>query len=288
MTAKLIDGKQVAAAIKLEMKAEIEQLTKSGMRSPGLAVVLVGENPASEIYVNKKRQACQQVGIRSFSHNLSAQTTQQQLLDLIAELNSNPEVDGIVVQLPLPDQIDENIIVEAIVPHKDVDGFHPYTLGLLTQRRPLLRPCTPYGIMTLLDHYKIPVKGADAVVVGASNNVGRPMSLELLLAGATVTICHRFTHDLKKHVADAEILVVATGKRDVIKSEWIKAGATVIDVGIHRLESGKLCGDVDFETAKQRAGWITPVPGGVGPMTVVTLLRNTLYAAKQHAAAKLK
>lgn len=280
MTAQIIDGKQVATTLKKRMKVDIDRYVKARGRSPGLAVILVGANPASEIYVRNKRQSCLEVGIKSFSYDLPGNTTQHELIYLISQLNKNPEVDGILVQLPLPDHIDENIIVEEISPKKDVDGFHPYTLGRLAQRRPLLRPCTPFGIMTLLTHYNIPIKGSDTVVVGASNLVGRPMSLELLIAGATVTTCHRFTKDLAQHVRDADILIVATGKRNVVDSAWIKPGAVVVDVGIHRLESGKLCGDVDFESAKERAGWITPVPGGVGPMTVVTLLHNTLCSAQ--------
>lgn len=281
MNAKIIDGKQVASIIKEKMKSEIALYIDTKGRAPGLAVILVGQNPASEIYVRNKRQSCQFVGIKSFSYDLPDNTAQNELIYLIAQLNKNPEIDGILVQLPLPKHIDENIIVEAISPQKDVDGFHPYTLGRLVQRRPLLRPCTPFGIMTLLSYYDIPVKGADCVVIGASNLVGRPMSLEFLLAGATVTTCHRFSKNLGEHIARADILVVATGKRGIVKSEWIKPGAVVIDVGIHRLESGKLCGDIEFETAQERAGWITPVPGGVGPMTVTTLLQNTFFAAKE-------
>jgi len=281
MTAQIINGKQTADLIKAELAGKIKHRLAAGKRAPGLAVILVGSNPASEIYVGKKRQACQQVGIKSLAYDLPMDTTQEELLFLISELNKNPEVDGILVQMPLPKHIDANAIVEAISPQKDVDGFHPYNLGRLGQRRPLLRPCTPFGIMTLLKRYDIPVKGQNAVVVGASNIVGRPMSLELLLAGATVTTCHRFTKDLEHFVTGADILVVAKGKRHIVNSEWIKSGAVVIDVGIHRLDTGKLCGDVDFVTAKDRAAWITPVPGGVGPMTVITLLQNTLFAQEQ-------
>ncbi len=280
MTAQIIDGKKIATEIKNEIALTIKNRLNNNQRAPGLAVILVGADPASQIYVNNKRQACEKTGIKSFSYDLPTSTTQEELLFLIADLNRNPEVDGILVQLPLPNHIDQNIIVEAISIHKDVDGFHPYSLGRLVQRRPLLRPCTPFGVITLLNRYNIPLESRNAVVIGASNNVGRPMALELLLAAATVTTCHRFTIDLENHVKRADILVVATGKRDVVKSEWIKPGSVVVDIGIHRLEDGSICGDMDFETAKERAAWITPVPGGVGQMTVVTLLQNTLFAAE--------
>lgn len=279
MTAKIIDGKKIAAEIQHEIALAIQNRLKKNLRVPGLAVILVGADPASQIYVSRKRQSCEKTGIKSFSYDLPATTTQEELLNLIASLNNDPEVDGILVQLPLPKHIDADIIVESISVYKDVDGFHPYSLGRLVQRRPLLRPCTPFGVITLLNRYNIPIQSKNAVVVGASNNVGRPMALELLLAAATVTTCHRFTTDLDQQVNRAEILVVATGKRGLVKSEWIKPGAVVVDIGIHRLPDGRICGDLDFETAKERASWITPVPGGVGQMTVVTLLQNTLFAA---------
>jgi len=280
MTAQLIDGKKVANDLQQEIAEAITARKEKGLREPGLAVILVGADPASKIYVNNKRKSCIKTGIKSFSYDLPESTTQEELLYLISELNRNPEVDGILVQLPLPKHIDADVIVEAISVHKDVDGFHPYSLGRLVQRRPLLRPCTPFGIITLLERHGIELKYRHAVVVGASNNVGRPMAQELLLAGATVTSCHRFTENLKKHVSDADVLIVATGKRGVVKSEWIKPGAVVVDVGIHRLENGNICGDLDFESAKERAAWITPVPGGVGQMTVATLLQNTLFACE--------
>lgn len=281
MTAQIIDGKKVAAEIKLEISKAINKRIQNNLRAPGLAVILVGADPASQIYVKHKRQACEETGIRSLSYDLPITTTQHELLKLISELNTNPDVDGILVQLPLPAHINADTIVEAISIYKDVDGFHPYSLGLLAQRRPLLRPCTPFGVITLLERHAIEIRSKHAVVVGASNNVGRPMALELLLAAATVTICHRFTTDLEKHVNNADILVVATGKRDIVKSAWIKPGAVVVDIGIHRLDDGTICGDLDFATAKERAAWITPVPGGVGQMTVATLLRNTLFAAER-------
>jgi methylenetetrahydrofolate dehydrogenase (NADP+)/methenyltetrahydrofolate cyclohydrolase len=243
--------------------------------------VLVGADSASQVYVQKKRDTCASVGIRSFSANLPADSTPQQLLSHISELNANNAVDGILVQLPLPPHFDPEEIIEAIAVDKDVDGFHPYNVGRLALRAPLLRSCTPAGIMTLLQETGIEVRGKEAVIVGASNIVGRPMALELLLAGATVTVCHRFTRDLAAHVGRAELLVAAAGKPGLIPGEWIREGAVVIDVGINRLPDGRLTGDVDFAGAEQRAAWITPVPGGVGPMTVATLLQNTLIAAEQ-------
>jgi methylenetetrahydrofolate dehydrogenase (NADP+)/methenyltetrahydrofolate cyclohydrolase len=279
MTAQLLNGKAVAAALKEEMRTEVSAKMAAGMRQPGLAVILVGEDPASAIYVRNKGDACEQVGIRSFHHQLSADTSEQALIELITTLNNDNNVDGILVQLPLPRHIDAEKVLEAIDPHKDVDGFHAYNLGRLAQRRPLLRPCTPQGVMILLDHIKQVYKGKHAVVIGASNIVGRPMALELLIAGATVTICHRFTGDLSYYVQQADILVSAVGKPGIIKGEWVKEGSTVIDVGITRLADGTITGDVEFAIAKERAAWITPVPGGVGPMTVAVLMRNTLTAA---------
>jgi methylenetetrahydrofolate dehydrogenase (NADP+)/methenyltetrahydrofolate cyclohydrolase len=279
MTAQLIDGKAFAAQLKANMREKIQEKLASGHRPPGLAVILVGEDPASTIYVRNKREACEQVGIQSFFHALPDTITEKELINLIEQLNHDQNVDGILLQLPLPKHIHANKILEHIDPHKDVDGFHPYNFGRLAQRRPLLRPCTPYGIMLLLDHIHQPYKGKHAVIIGASNIVGRPMALELLIAGATTTVCHRFTHDLSYFVKQADILISAVGKPNLIKGEWIKEGSTVVDVGITRLQDGSLCGDIEFAGAKERAAWITPVPGGVGPMTVAVLLRNTLIAA---------
>lgn len=280
MSARIIDGKTIAAKLLAEIKTRVAHRLAHGGRIPGLAVIMVGDNPASQLYVRNKRKACAEAGIASFSHDLPATTSQSELLALIDRLNTNPEVDGILVQLPLPPSIDTQIVIERIHPDKDVDGFHPYNIGRLVLRIPVLRPCTPRGVMRLLESTGEPVMGQNAVVVGASNIVGRPMSLELLLAGATVTTCHRFTKDVPGHLAQADIVVVAVGKPGVVKGEWIKPGAIVIDVGINREADGTLVGDVDFETAKQRAAWITPVPGGVGPMTVASLLLNTLEAAE--------
>ena len=279
MSARIIDGKAIAADIRQQVKQGIDKRLEAGKRPPGLAVILVGSDPASEIYVRNKRRACEESGLLSRSWDLAQDTPQQQLLDLIDTLNDDAEIDGILVQLPLPGHIDPETIVERIHPDKDVDGFHPYNVGRLALRIPQLRPCTPRGIITLLDNTDEPYYGREAVVVGVSNHVGRPMALELLMAGATVTCCHRFTKDLEKHVRSAEILVVAVGKPGLVPGEWVRPGATVIDVGIHRSDNG-LIGDVVFAAAQQRAGWITPVPGGVGPMTVATLLQNTLYAAE--------
>lgn len=282
MPAQLIDGKAIAANIRASVKTQIDERLSAGKRAPGLAVVLVGQDPASEVYVGNKRRACEQVGIRSFDYDMPSDTSQTALEQLIDELNDNPDVDGILLQLPLPAGLDATPILERIHPHKDVDGFHPYNVGRLAQRIPALRPCTPKGIITLLDSTQIDLHGLNAVVVGASNIVGRPMSLELLLAGATTTVCHRFTNDLEKHVRRADIVVVAVGKPEFIPGEWIKEDAIVIDVGMNRLNDGRLTGDVEFDTAVQRAGWITPVPGGVGPMTVASLIENTLQACVEY------
>ena len=282
MPAKIIDGKAIADNILQQVKQRVVQRREAGKRVPALAVILVGNDPASAIYVRNKRRACEATGVRSVSYDLPASTTQQSLTALVDQLNEDPEIDGILVQAPLPRQIANEIIVERIRPDKDVDGFHPYNVGRLALRMPSLRPCTPRGIMTLLRTTTDNLKGKNAVIVGASNTVGRPMGLELLLAGCTVTTTHRFTNDLPSFVAGAEILVVAVGKPRLVKGEWIREGATVIDVGISRLEDGSLCGDVEFSPAAQRAAWITPVPGGVGPMTVATLLENTLDAADKH------
>ena len=283
MTAKIIDGKLIAAEIRAEVRDGVNERVSAGGRAPGLAVILVGQDPASQVYVRKKREACAEAGIVSSMHDLPQETTQEQLLELIEQLNNDDTVDGILVQLPLPAQINESDIIDHIHPDKDVDGFHPYNIGRLTQRKPLLRPCTPWGIIMLLDHIGETYKGRHAVIVGASNIVGRPMCLELLLAGATTTVCHRFTNDLEEQVGRADILVVAVGKPGIVKGEWVKPGATVIDVGINRLEDGTLTGDVDFAKAAEHAAWITPVPGGVGPMTVAVLMRNTLDAANRHS-----
>ncbi len=284
MTARLIDGRQVAADLQRDLKARIENRIAAGRRRPGLAVVMVGEDPASAIYVRNKRKACESAGIRSVAYDLPGDTTQDALDALIRGLNDDPAIDGILVQLPLPEQLDARRVIEAIAPAKDVDGFHPYNIGRLAQRIPLLRPCTPAGVMELLLRHDIPVRGRRAVVVGASNIVGRPMALELLLAGATTTVCHRFTADLAAELSDADIVVVAVGKPELVKGAWIKEGAAVIDVGMNRLPDGKLCGDVEFGAAGERAAWITPVPGGVGPMTVAMLLHNTLDAAERRDA----
>lgn len=279
MTAQLIDGKAVAAELKEKLRHIIETKHKQGLRRPGLAVVLVGDDPASTVYVRNKREACANIGIHSINHTLSANVSEADLIELIQTLNQDTTIDGILVQLPLPQHIDAEKVLENIDPRKDVDGFHAYNLGRLAQRRPLLRPCTPQGVMILLNHINQVYKGRHAVVVGASNIVGRPMALELLIAGATVTVCHRFTGNLAYFVEQADILVSAVGKPGLIHGDWIKTGATVIDIGITRLADGKLTGDVQFDTASQRAAWITPVPGGVGPMTVAVLMQNTLIAA---------
>ncbi|MGT3337618.1 bifunctional methylenetetrahydrofolate dehydrogenase/methenyltetrahydrofolate cyclohydrolase FolD [Yersinia enterocolitica] len=282
MSAKIIDGKTIAQQVRNEVAALVQKHLAAGKRAPGLAVVLVGENPASQIYVASKRKACEEVGFVSRSYDLPMTTTEAELLALIDSLNNDSEIDGILVQLPLPAGIDNVKVLEHIHPDKDVDGFHPYNVGRLCQRAPKLRPCTPRGIVTLLERYDIPTYGLNAVVVGASNIVGRPMSLELLLAGCTTTVTHRFTKNLRQHVENADLLVVAVGKPGFIPGEWIKPGAIVIDVGINRLESGKVVGDVEFDVAVERAGWITPVPGGVGPMTVATLIQNTLQACEEY------
>ena len=280
MTAKLIDGKAIAASLRQQIAERVAERRQQGLRTPGLAVILVGSDPASEVYVSHKRKDCEEVGFLSQAYDLPATTTQVELTDLIDRLNDDAEVDGILLQLPLPAHLDASLLLERIRPDKDVDGFHPYNVGRLAQRIPLLRPCTPKGIITLLQSTGVDLYGLDAVVVGASNIVGRPMAMELLLAGCTVTVTHRFTQDLAGHVARADLVVVAAGKPGLVKGEWIKPGAIVIDVGINRQADGKLVGDVVYDTALPRAGWITPVPGGVGPMTRACLLENTLYAAE--------
>jgi len=287
MTAKILDGKSIAQKIKSEVKSAVAERVANGKRAPGLAVIMVGDNPASAVYVRNKHAACEECGILSHKHLLPADTTQAHLLAEIDKLNNDDTVDGILVQLPLPSHIDEEAIVTHIHPNKDVDGFHPYNIGRLTLRQPLLRPCTPHGVMTLLHHTNHHLSGAEAVIVGASNIVGRPMALELLLAGSTVTVCHRFTKNLRAHVERAEILIAAAGKPGLVKGDWIRPGSIVIDVGITRMPDGSLKGDVEFEPALHRASWITPVPGGVGPMTVAMLMENTLLAARKHDGVQL-
>lgn len=287
MAAQILDGKAIAADIKTHLKAEVERQVASGKRRPGLAVILVGENPASQVYVRNKRSSCEQAGFLSELIELSASTTQEELLSRIDTLNSDDAIDGILVQLPLPEHIDEHAVIEHIAIEKDVDGFHPYNVGRLALRSPLLRPCTPKGVMTMLDRTGQDMVGKDAVIIGQSNIVGRPMALELLAARCTITVCHSKTRDLEKKVRNADVLVAAVGVPNFVPGDWIKPGALVIDVGINRLEDGSLCGDVDFESAKENAAWITPVPGGVGPMTVATLLENTFQAYLERTKDRL-
>ncbi|XKM14035.1 bifunctional methylenetetrahydrofolate dehydrogenase/methenyltetrahydrofolate cyclohydrolase FolD [Orbaceae bacterium ac157xtp] len=282
MTAKIIDGKAIASEVKQAIRNEVATLKANGLRVPGLAVIKVGEDPASQIYVRNKQKACEEVGFNSFAYDFATSTTED-LLKLIDELNQSSQVDGILVQLPLPTNINKTLVLERINPNKDVDGFHPYNIGRLLQREPLLRPCTPYGIVTMLKSTGVNLSGLNAVVVGASSIVGRPMALELLLLGCTTTITHSQTVDLAEHVKKADIVIAGVGIANFVKGEWIKPGAIVIDVGINRLESGKLAGDVEFDEAVKRAGFISPVPGGVGPMTVATLMQNTLVACKNAA-----
>jgi methylenetetrahydrofolate dehydrogenase (NADP+)/methenyltetrahydrofolate cyclohydrolase len=281
VAARLIDGRQLADQIKGEVRRAIAAALASGAHRPGLAVVKVGHDPASAVYVRGKRRACEEVGIVSLAYDLPASTAEAELLELIDELNADSRVDGILVQLPLPDHIGRAAVIERIDPAKDVDGFHPYNIGRLAQRIPVMRPCTPYGVIRLLEHIGAPFKGQNAVVVGASNIVGRPMALELLLTGATATVCHRFTADLREHVSRADILIVAAGKPGLIPDAWVRPGSTVIDVGMNRTADGHLVGDVEFAQARERAAWITPVPGGVGPMTVAMLMHNTLQASRR-------
>lgn len=279
MTARILDGKAIADALLLDIRKQVEERIAAGRPAPGLAVILVGDNPASALYVRNKRRSCEIAGVRDLAHNLPAATTQDELLALIDRLNADDGVDGILVQLPLPEHIHPETVIERIHPGKDVDGFHPYNLGRLAQKRPTLRPCTPYGVMRLLATTKEELRGKEAVVVGASNIVGRPMALELLMAGCTVTVCHSATRDLAAHVGCADVVVAAVGRSEMVRGKWIREGAMVIDVGINRLLDGRVVGDVEFDAARERASWITPVPGGVGPMTVATLLQNTLEAA---------
>ena len=282
MSAHILDGKAMADTILAVIHDKVAEREVQGKRRPGLAVILVGSDPASAVYVRNKKRACERAGVTSMSHDLPTTTTQDELLNLIDTLNADAAIDGILVQLPLPAHIDAETVIERIRPDKDVDGFHPYNIGRLAVKMPTLRPSTPRGIMTLLRATNEELRGKNAVMVGASNIVGRPMSLELLLAGCTITVCHSATRDLESFVRSAEVLVVGVGRPRMIPGDWIREGAIVIDVGINRLPDGKLVGDVDFEPAAERASWITPVPGGVGPMTVATLLENTLEAALMH------
>jgi len=277
--AKVLDGKAVAAKVRAEVAIRAGAFMAAKSRPPGLAVVQVGANPASTVYVRNKRKACEETGIHSYAFDRPDTVTRSEMLALIHELNADARVDGILVQLPLPPALDANEIMDAVDPAKDVDGFHPQNTGLLAQKRPRLRPCTPYGVIRLAKEYGIALRGLRATVVGASNIVGRPMALELLLAGSTVTVCHTGTRDLRAEVERAELVVAAVGKPGMVLGEWIREGAVVFDVGINRTESGHLVGDVGYEAARLRAGWLTPVPGGIGPMTIAMLLSNTLDAA---------
>ncbi len=281
MTASLIDGKEIAKQLRDSVKEKVSSRVSNGLRAPGLAVILVGSDAASQVYVGSKRKACEEVGFVSRSYDLPKTTSEQELLDLVSELNHDDTIDGILVQLPLPEGLNANLIIEHINPLKDVDGFHPSNVGKLALRQPGLRPCTPKGIVTLIKSTGVDPTGLDALVIGASNIVGRPMTLELLLAKCTVTTTHRFTKNLEEKVRNADLIVVAVGKPGFIPGEWIKEGAIVIDVGINRLDNGKLVGDVGFDVAKDKAAFITPVPGGVGPMTVACLIENTLIACEQ-------
>jgi methylenetetrahydrofolate dehydrogenase (NADP+)/methenyltetrahydrofolate cyclohydrolase len=282
MAAKVLDGKRIADTLLDDLASRISHRVETGKSRPGLAVVLVGADPASGVYVRNKRRACERVGIQAYDYDLHAETSDDELSLLIDQLNADPKIHGILVQLPLPNGRDGTWLIDRIDPSKDVDGFHPMNVGRLALRQFGLRPCTPRGITTLLAYTDMPVRGRNAVIVGVSNHVGRPMALELLIAGCTVTACHKFTpvDVLENHIRQADILVVAVGKPAMIPGEWIKNGAVVIDVGINRLEDGRLCGDVAFQAASERASWITPVPGGVGPMTVATLMQNTLEACE--------
>ena len=286
MAAQLIDGRELARQVKSDVRRAIAAALARGARRPGLAVVKVGDDPASAVYVRGKRRACEEVGIVSLAHDLPGSTPEAELLGLIDELNADERVDGLLVQLPLPAHIGRSAVIERIDPTKDVDGFHPYNIGRLAQRIPVTRPCTPYGVIRLLEYIGSPFKGQNAVVVGASNIVGRPMALELLLTGATATVCHRFTTDLREHVSRADILIVAAGKPGLIPGGWVRPGSTVVDVGMNRTAPGHLVGDVEFAAARERAAWITPVPGGVGPMTVAMLMHNTLQSLQRRRAAQ--
>jgi methylenetetrahydrofolate dehydrogenase (NADP+) / methenyltetrahydrofolate cyclohydrolase len=280
MSAQLISGTELAASIREQIAKRTQELTALGHK-PGLAVVLVGQDPASQVYVRNKVSACEKAGFKSEMHTLPADTNQAELLALIQRLNEDNSIHGILVQLPLPAHLDSHLVIESISADKDVDGFHISNAGLLMTGKPLFRPCTPYGVMKMLELTGIELKGAEAVVVGASNIVGKPQAMLLLQQGATVTLCHSKTKDLKAHCQRADIIVVAVGRPNLITADMVKPGAVVIDVGINRLPDGKLCGDVDFESVKSQAGWITPVPGGVGPMTITMLLQNTLEAVER-------
>jgi methylenetetrahydrofolate dehydrogenase (NADP+)/methenyltetrahydrofolate cyclohydrolase len=282
---KIIDGKAIAAQLRELITAETTLLKSTGT-TPGLAVVLVGEDPASRVYVSMKEKACAQAGIFSAEHKLSAETTETQLLGLIDELNKDERIDGILVQLPLPEHIDEDKVLQAILPSKDVDGFHPYNVGRLVTGNPLFQPCTPYGVMKMLEFTGVDLKGKEVVVVGRSNIVGKPVALMCLAKHATVTICHSRTKDLPEKVRNADVVIAAVGRPEMIKGDWIKEGAVVIDVGVNRVGEKKLVGDVEFESAKARASAITPVPGGVGPMTITMLLHNTVESAKTRSVKK--
>ncbi|MCW8908541.1 MAG: bifunctional methylenetetrahydrofolate dehydrogenase/methenyltetrahydrofolate cyclohydrolase FolD [Sedimenticola sp.] len=284
MSANTLDGKAIAADIRRDIKAQVANLVEAGERPPGLVVILVGEDPASQVYVRNKQRSCEEVGFVSELRRLPADTSEAELIAQIDELNGRDDVDGILVQLPLPEQIDEETVTERILATKDVDGFHPYNVGRLALRMPIMRPCTPKGVMTLLERTGQKLEGLDAVIIGQSNIVGRPMALELLAARCTITVCHSRTKDLPQKVAAADIVVAAVGRPNFVQGDWIKPGALVIDVGINRLEDGSLCGDVDYAAACEKAAWITPVPGGVGPMTVATLLQNTLQARELHGS----
>ena len=280
MTARIIDGKAEAERVTADVAQRVAARVAAGKSAPGLAVVLVGENPASQVYVRSKRKLTEASGMRSFAFDLPVDASQDALLARIDALNADPQVHGILVQLPLPKHIAETAVTDRVAPDKDVDGFHPCNIGRLLQKRPTLRPCTPYGCMRLLASTGEDLVGKHAVVIGQSNIVGRPMALELLMARCTVTVCHSATRDLPRICREADILVAAIGKPAFVQGDWVKPGAIVIDVGINRDAQGKLCGDVDFAAARERASWITPVPGGVGPMTIATLLANTLRAAE--------
>jgi len=283
MSAQILNGKAIAADLRKTIKSSVMECIAAGQRAPGLAVILMGEDPASQVYVRNKRRSCEEVGFYSEEHKLSSETTQEALLTLIDTLNERETIDGILVQLPLPDQIDEETVIERILPTKDVDGFHPYNVGRLVLRMPILRSCTPKGIMTMLERTGQNLEGLDAVIIGQSNIVGRPMALELLAARCTITVCHSRTKNLEEKIRNADIVVAAIGRPNFVRGDWIKPGAIVIDVGINRMEDGTLVGDVHYEEAIGKASWITPVPGGVGPMTIATLLENTLQAANHLA-----
>jgi methylenetetrahydrofolate dehydrogenase (NADP+)/methenyltetrahydrofolate cyclohydrolase len=286
MSAQILDGKAIAADIRQGLGQQVSEMVYAGQRPPGLVVILVGEDPASQVYVRNKQRSCEEVGFYSELKKLPVETSQDELLAIIDELNNREEIDGILVQLPLPDQIDEEEVIERILPTKDVDGFHPYNFGRMALRMPTLRPCTPKGVMTMLERTGHNLEGLDAIIIGQSNIVGRPAALELLAARCTITVCHSRTKDLADKVRNADVVVAGVGRPNFVQGDWIKEGALVIDVGINRLEDGSLCGDVDFEAAKERASWITPVPGGVGPMTIATLLENTLQARQMHDQSK--